>query len=198
MDLNTFLTYALSFSASIKYPLLFVGVIIEGPVLMVMSGFLLHAGVFNPIGLFVTLIAGDLVGDVFWYCVGSRFLLPILDRRGKVFGISKEMFERVKALFDSYHEKILFISKITIGFGMALATLMIAGATKVPFRKYIIINFVGEMVLVVILLSIGFLFGEVSKYFAEGLRIAYFVAMAVVSIMVLYGFAHIMKKKIMK
>ena len=59
----------------------------------------------------------------------------VVHEHGGVFGISYENFEKVQGLFREYHDRILLISKVTIGFGMALATLIVAGATRVPFTR---------------------------------------------------------------
>ena len=194
MDFPHFLEYALSVSASIKYFLLFVGAIVEGPVLMVAAGFFLHFGVFDLVPMFLVFVAGDLAGDVFWYYIGSRYAEPFLQKKGKFLGITMVRFLKVKSLFSRYHDWILIISKITIGFGMALATLMVAGATRVPFRRYMIINTIGEVLLVAILISTGYLFGELYNYIEEGFKLVFTIGAIVFSSLAIYGFSSYMKK----
>ena len=147
--------------SSYKYILLFLGVIFEGPILMVASGFLVLLGFFNPFYAFPIIMAGDLLGDVIWYYIGYFFADPFLKKYGRIFMITPEIFEKAKDLFHKNQTKILFFSKITIGFGMALTTLMAAGASHIPFKKYISINLVGEIILVSIFMGIGYFFGEI-------------------------------------
>ncbi|MFA5827541.1 MAG: DedA family protein [Candidatus Paceibacterota bacterium] len=160
---------------SYKYLLLFMAIVIEGPILMVASGFLILLGFFEPIPTFLIILAGDLLGDIIWYYIGYFFAEPFLNKYGKFFKLNPEMFEKAKELFNKYHVKILLISKITIGFGMSLATLMAAGAIHIPLRKYLTLNFLGEVILVSILLSVGYFFGQLYSSIADTMKI-YFVA----------------------
>ena len=151
----------LFFITSYKYLLLFMGIVIEGPILMIASGFLVLSGFFSLVPTFFVILAGDLLGDVIWYYIGYFFAEPFLRKYGKFFKITPEIFEKAKSLFHENHVKILLISKITIGAGMALATLMAAGASHVSFKKYMALNFIGETVLVSILMTIGYFFGQI-------------------------------------
>lgn len=179
-SLPTFALFALEF-AHYKYLLIFIGTIIEGPILMIACGFLLKLGVVEIVPLYISIVAGDLVGDVFWYGIGRYFLDTFLVRFWKYFWVTWETLEKVKILFLKYHTKILFISKITIGFGVAIATLLVAGASRISFKKYMIVNLIGEIILVIALLSIGYIlwnaYTQLSGHFKY-----YFVALFIVVI----------------
>lgn len=195
MDIPVILEYALSLSVTFKYIIVFVATMIEGPILMVAAGFLIHLGVFEPWPLYATIIAGDLAGDLVWYYVGYRFAEPFLRKHGHFFSLTPESFERIKKLFIKYHEKILFLSKVTVGFGFALGTLIVAGATRMPLRKYIVLNLAGEIVLVAVLLSIGYFFAELYKYVDKSLQVGFLVVSGVILVGIIYGFAGYMKKR---
>lgn len=195
MDTPALLEYAITLTSTFKYALVFIGTIIEGPILMVASGFLIHLGVFDPIPLYLTILAGDLVGDILWYYVGYFFAEPFMRKHGHFLSLTPENFEKIKTLFSKYHEKILFISKLTIGFGFALGTLIVAGATQIPFKKYLVLNLLGELVLVSILLVIGYSFAELYKYIDDGLKVGFVIGVIVIMSAILYGFAGYMKKR---
>lgn len=196
MALPTFLTYALTYANYFKYPLVFIGAIIEGPVLMVASGFLLHRKVFDAIPLFFALMLGDLLADVGWYFIGRFFAEPLLRNHGHFLSITPEVLEKAKQLFHHYHAKILFISKITIGFGMSLATLMTAGAARIPLRKYLSLNALGELILIPTLLTLGYFFGQASSYLNSTFEIIFLIGVAGVVIFSMRFFSQYMKKKI--
>ncbi len=168
----------LLFLSGYKYLFLFVGIIIEGPILMMASGVLIHTGFFSPIPTFLVIMAGDLLGDIIWYYIGYFFAEPFLRKFGKFFKITPEIFNKAKELFQRHHVKILLISKMTVGLGISLATLMAAGTTHVSLKKYISLNFLGEIFLVSMLLSVGYFFGQLYNSIADALKI-YFVAGAV-------------------
>ncbi|MFA6459595.1 MAG: DedA family protein [Candidatus Paceibacterota bacterium] len=195
-SLINFLTPAIVFVSQFKYFLLFLGVIVEGPFLMIASGFLLHKGVFDFLPLFVALVTGDLVADVGWYYLGYFFMDPILKKHGHFLSVTPEVLEKTKALFHRFHTKILFISKITIGFGMAIATLMLAGATHIPIKKFLVLNLIGETVLVAALLALGYFFGGMYDSIVEGFKTIFLIGAVVFSLVLVWGVSHYTKQKI--
>jgi membrane protein DedA with SNARE-associated domain len=111
--------------------------------------------------------------------------------------VTPELFEKFKMLFHKYKVKILLISKITIGFGgMALVTLTAAGAAKIPFKKYMIINIMGEFILVALLLSIGYFFGGIYVTIPKNLKIVFIVLVISLISFIVYRSSKHMKHKI--
>lgn len=196
MQLPALLTYALTLASQFKYPLVFLITIVEGPILMVVAGFLYHQGFFSLAPLFITIAVGDLAGDVIWYGIGKFFAEPLLRKHGRFLSVTPELFEKGKGLFRKYETKILLISKMTLGFGMALVTLMVAGATHVRFRTYMFLNIIGEFVLVTMLLLAGYFFGQLYNYIADGFKTVFFIGAIAMAVVALYGFSRYMKKKI--
>ncbi|MFA6050045.1 MAG: DedA family protein [Candidatus Paceibacterota bacterium] len=196
LDLPQIFTYALGFSATFKYLLLFVGVIVEGPILMVICGFFLRLDALESIPLFITLFSGDLLADAIWYYIGAHHGERVIIKHGKFFGVTPERFEKVRELFFRYHDRILLISKVTVGFGMAIPVLIVAGASKVSFRRFMFLNAMGEFILVAVLLTVGYLFGELYNSIAEGFKEVFAVAAILVAGAAIYGFSNFMKQKI--
>ena len=120
------------FEAS-KYILLFVGAFFEGPAIMIGAGFLYQQGQFNFVQMYSCLVLGDFTADIFWYLVGRFGARKIINRYGKFFNITPEIIDKVEARFKAYQDLILWISKLTMGFGFSLATLLTAGMLKVKF-----------------------------------------------------------------
>ena len=194
-DPVVFLTSILGFAAYFRYPLITFGTIIEGPILMIASGFMYRLGFFELVPLFVAILIGDLIGDVAWYVVGRYFAEPVLSKHGKFVGITPERFEKIKELFTKYHEKILLFSKLTIGLGFAIGVLVVAGATKVSFKRFMAINLVGELFLVSMLLAIGYFFGEVYSNISDNLKAGFVVLMVLIILSFSYFFSRYVKKK---
>ena len=118
-----------------RYAIIFPLAIIEGPILMFICGFLLHQGYFSFFPLYFILVAGDFAADLLWYGVGYYGAKPFILKYGRYVNLSLDSVLKIERLFEKHHDKILFISKITMGFGFALATLVAAGMAKVPFKK---------------------------------------------------------------
>ena len=156
----------------------------EGPYLSLVLGVVLKFGYFSFIPVYLALMFGDLIGDVFWYYVGYFYGHGFIKIFGKYFSITEQNIEKVKIIFHKYKHPILFISKITNGFGFALATLMTAGMVKLPFSRYISINIVGQFIWTGFLLGVGYFFGKmyievgaiIGKMFVVALFVVFVVA----------------------
>lgn len=186
----------LVFAEQYKYPLVFLGSLLEGPLVMIAAGFLYHQGVFSLLPLFLALMIGDLIADVGWYFIGYYFAEPVIRRHGHLLGISTENLEKAKDLFRKYHARILLLSKVTMGFGLALATLMAAGATRVPFRIYLLINTLAEPIFVAIMLAGGYFFARFYVLVADGFKIGFIVASTVLVVTFVYAFSKYMKSRV--
>ena len=139
--------------------LLIIG-IIEGPYVSMLCGAILATGYLSFWPVYLVLMIGDLVGDVAWYFIGYYFGEKFLERFGKRFGITERHVERVKNVFHVRKRLLLFVSKISNGFGFAIPVLFSAGVSRVPFSHYIGINIVGQFVWSGILITVGYFFGD--------------------------------------
>ncbi|HVN26425.1 MAG TPA: DedA family protein [Candidatus Paceibacterota bacterium] len=188
---SSIFAWLIAYRYIVAYPL----AIIEGPIVMMVSGFLVRLNFFDFWPIYLTLIAGDLTGDVIWYMVGRHGGRPLIEKYGKWINISQENVERAEEFFNEHQTKILFISKLTTGFGFAIATLIAAGATKVPFRKYITINFFGEFIWAGFLFAIGYFFGNLYTWVDKSLRWGFITGLVVVAVLAVWGFGKVMRRR---
>lgn len=186
----------LGYLATYRYVLIVPITIIEGPIIMVLCGFLLRFGTFDLIPLYCILILSDLIGDVSWYCVGRYWGEPFVLKYGKYFSVNAKTLAKATALFHKHHDKILFISKITMGFGFALVTLITAGIAKVPFKKYLMFNVAGQFVWTGVLLGVGYAFGNIYTSIDKGFRDVALVALIIMALAIVYGFGKYISKRV--
>ncbi|HVY67344.1 MAG TPA: DedA family protein [Patescibacteria group bacterium] len=163
----------LDFISFSRYALVFVLCIVEGPVVMLTSGFLYRLGQFDLLPLYLSLMGGDFAADLAWYGVGRFGAGPIIGRFGKFLNITPEIIAKIEKRFKTYQNKILFISKITMGFGFALATLIVAGILKVDFKKYAVLNLLGGFIWTAFLLLVGYFFGNIYYIIARPLKLVF-------------------------
>jgi membrane protein DedA with SNARE-associated domain len=161
-----------SFLEASRYVLIFTGAYIEGSVVMMATGSLLHGGIVSFWPAYGALLLGDILSDTMWYCIGRWGGRPFLDRWGRLFNATPEVISKVERRFHEYHTSILIVSKLTMGFGFAVATLMTAGLLKVPFSRYFTINLVGGFVWIFALMMIGYYFGNLLELVPRNLQIA--------------------------
>jgi membrane protein DedA with SNARE-associated domain len=193
-NLPPILAYSLAFTANFKYPLVFVGAILEGPILMIASGFLLRLGYFSFWPLFISIFIGEMIGDLAWYYLGCWFADPLLAKHGKFIGVTREQYEKVKISFSSNPKKILILSKLTMGLGFAVAVLMVAGASRLKLRIFYLVNGLGELGFLSMMLAIGYFFGQLYDSIQGIFKYMFLGFSAVLILLALFGFSRYVKK----
>lgn len=182
---------------SSKYVLIFIGTIIEGPVVMMVSGFLYKLGSFNFFPMYIALVFGDFVADIGWYCLGRYGTRSAIYKYGHFIGITPITLEKVEKLFKKYHQKILIISKLTNGLGFALVVLIVAGMFKIPFKNYVILNLIGGFIWTALLVTIGYFFGNIFQTIPGPLKIIFIAFIIMIFILtVRYSKQYLNKKEI--
>jgi len=177
------------------YVIMWVTALVEGPILSMIAGILLRLDYFPLIPLFLTLMLGDLAGDVLWYGIGRHYGHRFTRRFGKYFSITEGSVNKVEKLFHKHHYYILFASKVTNGLGFALVTLMVAGMVKIPFWKYFIVNAVGQFFWTGILLGIGYFFGHIYTQIDGVLGKLSIAALLIIAFLALLGYKKYLKTR---
>ena len=128
---------------------------------MVASGFLYRIGGFMLLPMYFCLVLGDFTADMGWYLLGRYGSRTTVFKYGKIIGLTPEILEKIEKRFQKYHQKILIISKLTMGMGFAAVILIVAGIFKVPFKNYFILTLIGGFIWTALLVTIGYFFGNV-------------------------------------
>lgn len=180
---------------SSKYILLVIGTIIEGPIVMMISGFLFGLGQFNFIPMYLALVLGDFIADILWYCVGRFGTRQVLFKYGHFIGVTPEIIEKVENRFNQYHQKILIISKLTMGLGFAFIVLIVAGIFKVPFKNYVILNLIGGFIWTAFVVAIGYFLGNIFLMITGPMKIIFAIFILIAFIFGLRYASQYLKKK---
>jgi len=181
-----------------RYLVVFLLSIVEGPMVMVASGILLRLGFFYFWPVYLALMLGDFVADLAWYGLGHYGGRRFVTSFGKYFSITPKVLAKLEYFFKKHQDKILIISKITMGFGFAVATLFTAGLVRVNLKKYALFNFLGGFIWTGILLSAGYFFGQLYTLLGKGFKIAFIVFLVTLVSGALYGAGKYFKKRMLK
>ena len=155
-----FLFKIFSFVPIIKYPLIVMGALLVGPLMTMISGIFIRLNTLDLVPAYFVLITADLIGDIGWYWIGRAWGRPFIRKFGKYFSITENHVITLEKFFHRFHDRILIISKLTMGFGFAAVTLFTAGFSRVPFRRYLLLNALGEFFWTALWLAIGFFFTD--------------------------------------
>ena len=170
--------------------------VFAGPIVMVVCGFLLKLGYFSLIPVYFILLLGDLIGDFLWYGVGYYGARRLVRRYGRFVSLTDRVMDKIEEVFKRYQNKILFISKITMGLGFALVTLITAGATRVPIKNYAILNILGGFIWTAFLLALGYFFGNLYLLIDKAFRLLFLVAVTTLVILAFWGLKNYIKQKV--
>jgi membrane-associated protein len=150
MDIISLLTHY-------KYLILFPLAIVEGPILAVIAGFLCTSGFLNPFYVFPVIVFGDLIGDSICYSLG-RWGIPKFIRKIAWPGLNPRSISRAKIYFNANPIRTVFLSKITLGIGVA--GIYLAGNARILYGKFIKICLITSLIQYVFYLGAGIIFGN--------------------------------------
>ena len=180
-----FLTALFTFLEQSKYVLIALGSYFEGSAVMMATGLLWHIEAVSFWPACAALLVGDILADITWYTVGRFAARSFFMRWGHFIGVTPGNIDRIEKRFHRYHTKILIVSKLTMGFGLAVPILTVAGMLRVPFTRYLVINIIGGLLWVPLLMGIGYYFGNVLQYIPKDFQIALLIAIPVIFFFVL-------------
>jgi len=173
----------LAWIESSKYFLLYLGTLVEGPVVMIISGFLYGLGQFKLLPMYIILILGNFTADIGWYTLGRYGTRNFVFKYGRFIGFTPDILKKVEHYFKLYNQKILIITKLTTGFGFAAVVLIAAGMFKVPFKNYLILTLIGGFIWTALLITIGYFFGNIFEMVPTSMKIL--LGILIISIFVL-------------
>lgn len=135
------------------------GVPVPGETILLLASFLAysqHELQLQWIILVATIAAtlGDNLGFTLGYYGGRR----LLERYQTFFRIQKETLLKGERLFDRYGAVTVFFARFV--FGMRIIAGPMAGVLRMPWRKFLLFNFLGAVVWVTVISGAGYLFGR--------------------------------------
>lgn len=139
------------------YPLMFLAMLIEGPIVTAAASFGAAFGYFNIFIVFILSILGDVMADVIYYAVGYSGRIMVIQKFGRRFGLTEERIRKVEALLNSHPNKTLIALKLT----PILPTpgLMIVGTSRMPLKKFITISSFVIFPKTIFFVLLGYYFG---------------------------------------
>lgn len=155
--MNFTLASLIEILSSYGYAIIFPIAILEGPLVAIAAGLLVSRGILAVIPTTLILIAGDLLGDTFYYSLGRYGGRNLGRRWGNYIGVTEERVEKLEHYFKNNDWKLILFSK-TQAIGATI--LFSAGVVKMKFRRFIGFNFIGSIPKAILFQLIGYYFGE--------------------------------------
>jgi len=154
--------------------------IIEGPIVTILSAMLASFGILNVWVVLIFSMFGDVIGDVVLYWLGKKWGMNFVDNAGKYVGITRKLVLKMEKYFQSHGGKTIFAVKSTTG--LCWATFVAAGIVKMDFYKFVKYSILGGIVWSGFLVVIGYFYGYMWREIGQYIEWAGWVIMGLVAI----------------
>lgn len=172
---------ALAWVESAGYLLMFIAMVIEGPVITSAAAFAAALGYFNIFTVFALSVLGDLVGDFAYYAAGYFGRVAFVEKYGHKVGLTKHRLKHMELLIKEHPKKTL--TAIKLAPMLPAPGLMMIGATKMPFGKYSWMTLLVALPKTILFMLLGFYFGRAYDALSATLQNGeYFILIALVLI----------------
>jgi membrane protein DedA with SNARE-associated domain len=135
------------------------GMPVPGETVLLLASFLAYSE--HDLQLSWIVIVGTIaatLGDNLGYAIGYRGGRPVLERYREFWRIRPATLERGDRLFARYGGVAVFFARFV--FGLRIVAGPLAGVLRMPWKKFVLFNFLGASLWVTVIAGVGYLFGR--------------------------------------
>lgn len=193
---NIYFLFRLIYTYS--YIILFPLVVVEGPVITMIAGFLISTNFLDPIPAYLTILTANLTGDILYYSAGRWFFTSSIRKLTSFFRIRKNRIEKIESQLRKHSGKVIFFGKLSHILGGLI--LVASGVVEVPLGKYILFCFLAEAPKSLILLLVGYFFGNTVSNYGRYMNITFLglIILTLIFIGIYAGVTYVSNKLISK
>ncbi|MFA6192270.1 MAG: DedA family protein [Sulfurimonas sp.] len=146
---------------SYGYIAIFIGTFLEGETILVIGGYLAHEGHLKLEWVIAAAFIGTLMGDQLFYFIGRKKGMSILENRPK-------WKAKSQYIIDLLHKhKVLLILGFRFLYGIRNITPFLIGASGIPPKVFIPLNFIGALVWAISIGALGYFLGNAIELFLD-------------------------------
>lgn len=152
-DLSGNLSYGIIFGILVACGL---GFPLPEDIPLIASGYLVWDGTMTWTGAISVTLTGVLIGDTILFFLGRRLGMKVLEQ-GRIQMFTPKRVRRTRAYFRKYGDKLVFFARFVAGF--RAAAFFMAGAMRMTFRRFILLDALAALVSVPVWIAIGYAMG---------------------------------------
>jgi membrane protein DedA with SNARE-associated domain len=135
------------------------GIPLPGETILLLASFLAYSEHDLQLSwIIVVATAVTTLGGSLGFALGYHGGRPLLERYRVLFRIQDQTLARGERLFERYGSVTIFFARFV--FGMRILAGPMAGVLRMPWRKFLLFNFLGAAAWVTAISSAGYLFGR--------------------------------------
>lgn len=134
--------------------------------------------------IFVVGTIAATAGDNIGYWIGRKGGRPLLDRWQRFFRVRDEHLASAEKLLARHGAAAIFLARFITGVRVIAGPL--AGVLRMEWKRFALFNFLGALVWVVVIASLGYSFGSQWGRLLELMKEANWIILAVVAVAVLF------------
>ena len=135
------------------------GVPAPGETILLLASFLAYSQHDLQLGwIIVVATMAATLGDNLGFALGYYGGRPLLGRYQSIFRVRASTLKRGERLFARYGAVTVFFARFI--FGMRIVAGPMAGVLRMPWRRFLVFNFLGAAVWVTVISGAGYLFGQ--------------------------------------
>lgn len=141
-----------------RYAILFPIAFLEGPVVAVVSGFMIATKFMDFWPSYLILVSANITGDIVYYLIGYLVPRNKLNKVLMFFKISSKKIDSAETMFLRNRKSAIIFGKVAHAIGSVF--LITAGILKVPLIEYLKIGTLIELPKALLFIMIGLYFGR--------------------------------------
>lgn len=150
--------------------IIFMGMMVEGTAMILLTGLLCYHGVFSIEEAWIAAVLGAIVGDYFWFYIGNVYGNKILNR----FPALQEKSAQALSLISSKADIIASFARFIYG-GAIIFPLML-GIHNYSKKRYILLDSIGDSLWAVVGIGLGYYAGNgIEALFGKIQRVEHFL-----------------------
>jgi membrane protein DedA with SNARE-associated domain len=169
----------------------FVGMLVEGTTMILLGGVLCYLGMLHFAEVIPTAIAGAVLGDQLWYCVGRCYASSFLQK----FSVLNEKIKKLAPAVTEKGKWLAFGGRFV--YGGAILFPLTLGTYNFPYKKFALFNAIGITLWSMFGTALGYLLGSGAEQFMGKLEhIWHFGLYVFIGIVFLWLVKYYLKKRV--
>jgi membrane protein DedA with SNARE-associated domain len=136
------------------YVAIFIGTFLEGEAILITAGFFASRGYLDAILVGIVAFAGAYAGHLFWFWLGRRHGVKLLDRFPRL----KKHFGKGMRVFERYGAAAIIITQWL--YGLRLTAAVIIGMSRISTMKFVLYEALSCALWAAAITAAGFYFGR--------------------------------------